>query len=60
MTFQQEVTDDGTRTGHPSTMGDTQLTTTRMLAHAARSFGDQDVVHRTLDGQWHTTNYADT
>ncbi|WBL20437.1 long-chain-fatty-acid--CoA ligase [Citricoccus sp. NR2] len=46
--------------GTVSTMGDAQLTTTRMLAHAARSFGDQDVVHRTLDGQWHTTNYADT
>lgn len=46
--------------GTLSTMGDAQLTTTRMLAHAARSFGDQDVVHRTLDGQWHTTNYADT
>ena len=39
--------------GAPSTMGDhEQLTTTRMLRDAARSFGDQQISYRDDSGKW--------
>ena len=47
--------------GTPSTMGDDeQLTTTRLLRDAARSFGDQEILYRTDDGTWQRTDYAAT
>ncbi|WP_423125911.1 long-chain-fatty-acid--CoA ligase [Kocuria palustris] len=47
--------------GAPSTMGDhEQLTTTRMLRDAARSFGDQQISYRDDSGQWQSTDYAAT
>ena len=47
--------------GTPSTMGDDeQLTTTRLLRDAARSFGDQEILYRTDDGAWQRTDYAAT
>ncbi|WP_061712755.1 long-chain-fatty-acid--CoA ligase [Kocuria palustris] len=47
--------------GAPSTMGDhEQLTTTRMLRDAARSFGDQQISYRDDSGQWQSTDYAST
>ncbi|MER6927274.1 long-chain-fatty-acid--CoA ligase [Kocuria palustris] len=47
--------------GAPSTMGDhEQLTTTRMLRDAARSFGDQQISYRDDSGQWQSTVYAAT
>lgn len=47
--------------GTPSTMGDLeQLTTTRLLRDAARSFGDQEISYRTGAGAWRTTDYART
>lgn len=47
--------------GAPSTMGDhEQLTTTRMLRDAARSFGDQEISWRADAGQWQSTDYART
>ncbi len=47
--------------GTPSTMGDDeQLTTTRLLRDAARTYGDQEIRYRTDDGVWQTTDYART
>ena len=47
--------------GAPSTMGDhEQLTTTRMLRDAARSFGDQQISYRDDSGKWQSTDYAST
>jgi fatty-acyl-CoA synthase len=37
-----------------------QLTTTRLLRDAARTFGDQSITYRTPAGEWKTTNYAET
>ena len=46
--------------GTPSTMGDDeQLTTTRLLRDAARTFGDQEIVHSRGGGEWETATYAD-
>ncbi len=44
--------------GTPSTMGDDeQLTTTRLLRDAARTFGDQQIIHTRGGGsRWQTTN----
>ena len=46
--------------GTPSTMGDDeQLTTTRLLRDAARTFGDQQIIHTRGGGSpWQTTTYA--
>ncbi|PLA45392.1 long-chain-fatty-acid--CoA ligase [Micrococcus luteus] len=46
--------------GTPSTMGDDeQLTTTRLLRDAARTFGDQHIIHTRGGGSpWQTTTYA--
>ncbi|MCT1601995.1 long-chain-fatty-acid--CoA ligase [Kocuria sp. p3-SID1433] len=47
--------------GAPSTMGDhEQLTTTRMLRDAARSFGDQQISYQDDSGKWQSTDYAAT
>lgn len=45
--------------GTASTMGDVeQLTTTRLIRDAARTYRDQGIVHRTLAGEWKVTDYA--
>ena len=37
--------------GCPSTMGDDfQLNTTTLIRHAARTYGEQEIVYRTPDG----------
>lgn len=47
--------------GTPSTMGDDeQLTTTRLLRDAARSYGEQPISYRDDDGSWRATDYART
>lgn len=39
--------------GCPSTMGDDyQLNTTTLIRHAARTYGEQEIVYRTPDGGW--------
>jgi RAB protein geranylgeranyltransferase component A len=38
---------------------DEQLTTTRLLRDAARSFGDQEILYRTDDGAWQRTFLCD-
>ncbi|MEU1549846.1 long-chain-fatty-acid--CoA ligase [Nocardia sp. NPDC005745] len=46
--------------GHPSTMGDDyQLNTTTLIRHAARTYGDQEIVYRRPDGGWERYGYAD-
>jgi fatty-acyl-CoA synthase len=46
--------------GCPSTMGDDyQLNTTTLIRHAARTFGDQEIVYRTPDGRWERCTYRD-
>lgn len=45
--------------GYPSTMmDDAQLTITKFIEHAARTYGDTPIVHKTNDGDWKTTTYA--
>ena len=47
-------------TGAPSTMGDdVQLNTTTFIRHAARTYGEQEIVYRTADDGWARTTYAD-
>ncbi len=47
--------------GCPSTMGDdVQLNTTTLIRHAARTFGEQEVVYRTQTGGWNRTTYAES
>lgn len=47
--------------GTPSTMGDDeQLTTSRLFRDAARTYADQSITHRTIDGEWKVTDYAAT
>lgn len=46
--------------GCASTMGDdVQLNTTTLIRHAARTFGEQEIVYRTQDGGWGRSTYAD-
>ncbi|TAM09389.1 MAG: fatty-acid--CoA ligase [Nevskiaceae bacterium] len=46
--------------GCPSTMGDDyQLNTTTLIRHAARTYGEQEIVYRTPDGGWSRYTYAD-
>ncbi|OFT26246.1 AMP-dependent synthetase [Brevibacterium sp. HMSC08F02] len=46
--------------GIPSTLGDSyQLNTTTLMRHAVNNFPQQVITHRTNDGQWHNTTYAD-
>ncbi len=46
--------------GYPSTMGDdVQLNTTTLLRHAARTYGDQEIVYRNDNGEWKTYTYAE-
>lgn len=45
--------------GYPSTMGDEyQLNTTTLIRHAARTYGEQEIVFRTPDGTWDRYTYA--
>lgn len=47
-------------TGALSTLGDSyQLNTTNMVRHAAKIFGETEVVYRRSDGSWGRSNYAD-
>ena len=47
-------------TGYPSTMGDdVQLNTTTLIRHAARTYGDQQIVFRTPDGGWDRYTYRE-
>jgi fatty-acyl-CoA synthase len=47
-------------TGCPSTMGDDhQLNTTTLIRHAARTFGDQEIVYRAPHGRWERCTYRD-
>lgn len=47
--------------GAPATTGDDQqLTTTMLFEHAARSFGDQEIVYRDQSGTWRSTDYTKT
>ena len=46
--------------GYPSTMGDdVQLNTTTLIRHAARTYGDQQIVFRTPDGGWDRYTYGE-
>lgn len=46
--------------GRPSTMGDhEQLNTTTLIRHAARTFPEQEIVYRTVDGGWDRYGYRD-
>jgi fatty-acyl-CoA synthase len=46
--------------GCPSTMGDDyQLNTTTLIRHAARTYGEQEIVYRTADGGWNRYTYRD-
>ena len=46
--------------GLPSTHGDsTQLNTTTLIRHAARTYPEQEIVYRTPDGGWDRYTYAD-
>lgn len=45
--------------GLPSTHGDHyQLNTTTIVRHAARTFPEQEIVYRTVDGGWGRYTYA--
>ena len=47
-------------TGHPSTQGDSsQLNTTTLIRHAARTYPEQEIVYRTIDGGWDRYTYGD-
>lgn len=47
-------------TGHPSTQGDSsQLNTTTLIRHAARTYPEQEIVSRTIDGGWDRYTYGD-
>ncbi|ANI91143.1 Hypothetical protein BJL86_0333 [Dietzia timorensis] len=47
-------------TGLPSTHGDSyQLNTTTLLRHSARTYPEQEIVFRTIDGGWDRYTYAD-
>jgi acyl-CoA synthetase (AMP-forming)/AMP-acid ligase II len=47
-------------TGYPSTMGDdVQLNMTTLIRHAARTYGDQQIVFRTQDGGWDRYTYGE-
>ena len=47
--------------GCPSTMGDDfQLNTTTLIRHAARTYGEQEIVYRTPDGGWDRYTYRDS
>lgn len=47
--------------GCPSTMGDeVQLNTTTLIRHAARTFGEQEIVYRRPDGVWARQSYAES
>ena len=44
--------------GLPATTGDDfPLNMTTLFRHAARNFPDREVVHRSLDGTWHRSDY---
>lgn len=46
--------------GHPSTTGDDYpLNTTTLIRHAARTYGEQEIVHRAADGTWSRYTYAE-
>ncbi|MCM2393571.1 long-chain-fatty-acid--CoA ligase [Streptomyces albipurpureus] len=46
--------------GLPSTHGDSyQLNTTTLIRHSARTYPEQEIVHRTGDGGWGRYTYAD-
>ena len=38
---------------------DVQLNTTTFIRHAARTYGEQEIVYRTADDGWARTTYAD-
>ncbi|MEV0984819.1 long-chain-fatty-acid--CoA ligase [Brevibacterium sp. NPDC049920] len=45
--------------GIPSTMGDNYpLNISSLLTHAATVFPDTEIVHRSIDGAWHRTDYG--
>ncbi|MCY1658889.1 UNVERIFIED_ORG: fatty-acyl-CoA synthase [Dietzia maris] len=47
-------------TGLPSTHGDSyQLNTTTLLRHSTRTYPEQEIVFRTVDGGWDRYTYAD-
>lgn len=47
--------------GFPSTMGDDyQLNTTTLIRHAARTYPEQEIVYRRIDGGWDRYTYADS
>lgn len=47
-------------TGLPSTLGDSyQLNTTTIIRHSARTFPEQEIVFRTVAGDWQRYTYAD-
>lgn len=47
-------------TGHPATTGDDyQLNMISLFSYAARTFPDQEVVHRASDGAWHRSTYRE-
>jgi fatty-acyl-CoA synthase len=46
--------------GCPSTMGDDyQLNTTTLIRHAARTYGEQQIVYRTASGGWDRYSYRE-
>lgn len=46
--------------GYPSTMGDdVQLNTTTLIRHAARTYGEQEIVYRKDTGEWSRYTIAD-
>lgn len=46
--------------GHASTHGDDyQLNTSTLLRHAARTYPEQEIVHRDRSGEWNRYTYAD-
>ena len=47
-------------TGCPSTMGDdVPLNTTTLIRHAARTYGDQEILYRNAAGGWDRYTYRD-
>ena len=47
-------------TGIPSTLGDSyQLNTSTIIRHAARTFPEQEIIYRTVAGEWHSYTYGE-
>jgi fatty-acyl-CoA synthase len=60
MTDQDGTTTRGLVIGCPSTMGDDYpLNTTTLIRHAARTYGDQEILYRNEAGGWERYSYRD-